>query len=106
MVPRAMRYTVLPTDADGFPIDTLAILHTEAWLNVLARPHEYRALQRPVDAAVKAVLLCLLGVWIAYVDRGDWYFRDPSKEDRPALARKLRALLEVWTPPELPAEIT
>jgi hypothetical protein len=101
-----MRYTLLPTDADGFPIDTAAILATESWLDVLARPHDYRALQRPVDAAVKAVLLCLLDVWIAYVDRGDWYLGDPPEEGRPALARKLRALLEVWTPPELPAEIT
>jgi hypothetical protein len=102
-----MRYTLLPTDADGFPIDTEAILWTQAWLDVLAKPHEYRALQRPVDAAVKAVLLCLLDVWIAYVDRGDWYlYGDPPEEDRPALARKLRALLEAWTPPDLPAEIT
>jgi hypothetical protein len=101
-----MRYTFLPTDADGFPIDTEAILWTENWLGVLAKPHEYRAIQRPVDAAVKAVLLCLLDVWIAYVDRGDWYLDDPSGEDRPALARKLRALLEAWTPPDLPPEIT
>jgi len=101
-----MRYTVLPTDADGVPIDMEAFLYTWAWLGVLARPHSYRALQRPVDAAVKAVLLCLLDVWIAYVDRGDWYYEGPPEEDRPALARRLRALLEAWTPPELPAEIT
>src|SRR3954468_23196544 len=102
-----MRYTVLPTDADGAPIDIVAILYTREWLGVLAKPQEYRALQRPVDAAVKAVLLCLLDVWIAYVDRGDWYlYGEPSEEDRPALARRLRALLEAWTPPELPAEIT
>lgn len=102
-----MRYTVLPTDVDGFPVDTLAILYTESWLGVLARPQAYRALQRPVDAAVKAVLICLLDVWIAYVDRGDWYlYGDPPEEDRPALARKLRALLEAWMPPDLPAEIT
>jgi hypothetical protein len=72
---------------------------------VLARPERYRALQRHVDDAVKALLLTLLDVWIAYVDRGDWYFDDPSEGDRPALARKLRALLEAWTPPDLPAEI-
>ena len=107
MVLRAMRFTVLPTDEDGFPIDAGAILYTESWLYTLARPHEYRALQRPVDAAVKAVLLTLLDVWIAYVDRGDWYlYGAPSEENRPELARKLRALLEAWTPPELPAEIT
>jgi hypothetical protein len=100
-----MRYTLLSTDADGIPIDTLAILYTQAWLHVLAKPHEYRALQRPVDAAVKGVLLTLLDAWIAYVDRGDWYLGNPEG-DRPALARKLRALLEAWTPPELPAEIT
>lgn len=93
-------------DADGVPVDALAILCTQNWLDVLAKPHEYRALQRPVDAAVVNVLLCLLDVWIAYVDRGDWYLYDPPEEDRAAPARKLRALLEAWTPPELPAEIT
>lgn len=100
-----MRYTVLPTDVAGFPVDTLAILYTENWLGVLARPQAYRALERPVDAAVKAVLLCLLDVWIAYVDRGDWYLGEPPEGDRPALARKFRARLEAWTPPALPAEI-
>jgi hypothetical protein len=107
MVLQAMRFTVLPTDADGFPIDTGAILWTANWLEVLARPHEYRALQRPVDVAAKAVLLTLLDVWIAYADRGDWYLCPvPSENDRPALARKLRELLDAWTPPDLPVEIT
>jgi hypothetical protein len=100
-----MRYTLLPTDANGAPIDMVALFYTFEWLHVLARPDKYRALTRPVDAAVKAVLLTLLDVWIAYVDRGDWYFDGPPEEDRAALARRLRALLEAWTPPELPVEI-
>jgi hypothetical protein len=101
-----MRYTLLSTDADGFPIDLDALVCTWVWLGVLARPQDYRALQRPVDAAVKALLLCLLDVWIAYVDRGDWYVSRDPEGDRSALARKLRALLDAWTPPDLPAEIT
>lgn len=91
-------------DADGLPVDTLPILYADNWLQVLAAPHVYQALTRPVDPAL---LLRLLDVWISYVDRGDSYlFADPPDAGRPALARKLRALLEAWTPPELPGEIT
>jgi hypothetical protein len=89
--------------ADGFPVDFLAIQYTVNWLLVLAAPRVYRAIERPVD---KAVLLHLLDIWIAYADRGDYYVNDYVPDpDRPALARKLRALIDAWTPPELPAAI-
>ena len=91
-------------DKDGFNIDTLAIFFTDDWLMVLAAPHVYRALQRPVDPMF---LIRLLDVWIAYADRGDRYvFPLASDPNRPALARKLRELIAAWMPPELPAEIT
>jgi hypothetical protein len=90
--------------ADGFPVDTLAILRTQEWLLALAAPRVYCALERPVD---KAVLLHLLDIWVAYADRGDYYLLDHVPDpDRPALARKLRVLIDAWTLPELPAEIT
>jgi len=91
-------------DRDGFNIDSLAILYTENWLMVLAAPHIYRALPQPVEPSF---LVRLLDIWIAYVDRGDHYLSaNAPAPDRPALARKLRDLIDAWTPPELPAEIT
>ena len=91
-------------DKAGMDADALAILYTENWLAVVAAPHNYRALERPVEPAV---LLQLLDIWTAYVDRGDYYiYAKPPHEGRPALVRKLRALIEAWTPPELPEEIT
>ena len=91
-------------DCDGIPIDTLAILHTEGWLIVLAAPHVYRSLKRQVEPAF---LLRLFDIFIAYADRGDHYLLDRGPDpDRPALARRLRDLIAAWTPPELPAEIT
>ncbi len=91
-------------DLDGIPIDTLAILHAENWLIVLAAPHIYRSLTRQVQPAF---LLRLLDIFIAYADRGDHYLfdRDPDP-DRSVLARRLRDLIAAWTPPELPAEMT
>jgi hypothetical protein len=93
-----------PKDKDGFPLNTLALLHMDYWLSVLAAPHVYRALQRPVDVSV---LLRLLDVWIAYVDRGHHYIADGYPEEgRPAIARELRDRISRWTPPDLPVEIT
>ena len=95
---------MMAKDRDGFNLDTLAIFFTDDWLMVLAAPHIYRALQRPVEPRF---LIRLLDVWIAYADRGDRYvFPLASDPDRPALARKLRDLIAAWTPPELPTEIT
>jgi hypothetical protein len=96
-------------DPSAMPTDLPALVITQGWLEVLAAPHVYRALQRPVEPGY---LTRLLDLWIAYVDRGDTYmgtlpaeFARPDPK-RPALARKLRALLQVWVPPDLPAEIT
>lgn len=95
---------MMAKDRDGFNIDTLAIFFADDWLMVLAAPHIYRALQRPVEPTF---LIRLLDIWIAYADRGDRYvFPLASDPNRPALARKLRDLISAWTPPELPAEIT
>jgi hypothetical protein len=87
---------VIAKDRDGFNIDSLAILFTDDWLTVLAAPHIYRSLQRPVEPAF---LLRLLDIFIAYADRGDHYIFDRAPDpDRPALARQLRNRLawESW----------
>lgn len=95
---------MIAKDRDGFNIDSPAILYTQDWLMVLAAPHIYRALKRPVDPRF---LIRLLDIWIAYVDRGDQYLSaNAPGPNRPAVARKLRHLIAVWTPSELPAEIT
>jgi hypothetical protein len=52
----------------------------------------------------------MLDLYIAYVGHDGRYhqpmFEPVPYERRPPLAAKLRALLEAWTPPELPSEIT
>jgi hypothetical protein len=79
------------------------------WLGVLAMPHQFRTLQRSVDPAH---LTRLMDIWIAYVEAepGDrrWVGKfAPIPDGEPAdLARRMRALLVAWTPPELPADIT
>jgi hypothetical protein len=95
---------MISKDLDGNPIDTLAILHTENWLIVLAAPHIYRSLTRQVQPAF---LLRLLDIFIAYADRGDHYLFDCDPDlDRSAVARLLRDLIAAWTPPDLPAATT
>ncbi len=100
---------MIAKDKDGMDVDVLAILHAEQWMGVLAAPHLYRALPRPVEPDV---ILELLDVWIARADRAV-----RGEEDEPtteklfgyrfdgAFARKLRALVAAWTPPDLPGEI-
>lgn len=95
---------MIAKDKDGFNVDTLAVLYADEWMEVLAAPRCYGALQRPVDPAV---LLQLLDFWIAYAERGDHYGGDATPDAlRPALARRLRALIAAWTPPDLPPEIS
>jgi hypothetical protein len=104
MIYKDLNSSNMGRDCDGFPIDALAILCIDDWLTVLAAPIVYASLKRPVEPEV---LLRLLDIYIAYVDRGDYYLFDHTPEpNRPALARQLRELIAGWTPPELPAEIT
>jgi hypothetical protein len=98
---------MIAKDQDGMPVDTAEIVNFSLWLAVLAAPHLYDTIRRPVDVVH---LVRLLDVWIAYVDRGDHYqapmFEPVPYAQRPGLARALRGLLAAWTPPVLPAEIT
>ena len=98
---------MIAKDNLGLNVDMFDIVASSLWLAVLAAPHLYRTLKRKVDPDL---LVRYMDIWIAYADRGDTYtgamFTPVPYAERPALARKLRALLEAWTPPELPAEIT
>ena len=98
---------MIAKDRDGFNVDTADVMNFSIWIAVLAAPHLYRTIQRKVDPAY---LTPFLDTWIAYSERGDHYqtkaLTPAACERRVELARKLRALVAAWTPPELPAEIT
>lgn len=90
-----------PRDADFGDISSTVI-----WLMVLASPPLYRTLARTPE---RDHLLRLLDKLIAYAARGEhitsvktFRRRDLRLDQREALARKLRALIEGWTPPALP----
>jgi hypothetical protein len=77
------------------------------WLHVLGSPARYATLKR---VPVPSHLSDLTSVFIAYAARGSRYApgtprKDTPYEQREPLARKLHALMEIWTPPELPPEI-
>ena len=98
---------MIAKDKHGFNVDTSAIINFSIWIAVLASPHLYRTVTREVDPAY---LTPFLDIWIAYSERGDHHqskkLTPTACERRVVLARKLRDLVAVWTPPELPAEIT
>jgi len=77
------------------------------WLHVLAIPHVFRSMRRKPSPEH---LVNMVDIYLAYVRRGER--RTPPKfqpvpyERREPAALRLRALLEAWTPPDLPEEIT
>jgi hypothetical protein len=87
--------------------DGAEIVNSWHWIMVLAAPPLYRTAQRAVDPVY---LTSLLDKIIAYAERGSHYlgadFSPVRYEQRAPLARKLRAMIVAWTPPDLPAEIT
>lgn len=87
--------------------DIAGVINTTHWIMVLASPPLYRTMKREAEPAH---LVRLVDVWIAYAERGDVYhhadFAPVPYEQRVPLARRLRALLAEWRPPELPSEIT
>jgi hypothetical protein len=99
-------WSILAT-ADGTRSNVADVFNTIHWLQVLASPHLYSLLRRTPP---REHLQHLLDVYLAYVARGDWYRRAAHREtfaaQRATLAPRLRALMETWTPSELPPEIT
>jgi hypothetical protein len=95
--------------ANGHPVltDYADVMNTTHWLMVLASPPLYRTLGRIPS---REHLLHLMDIYIAYVEHDGRYSQQEHQpvpyERREPLAAKLRALLETWTPPELPSEIT
>ncbi|MFS8065543.1 MAG: hypothetical protein ACMG6S_04140 [Byssovorax sp.] len=89
------------------PADNMDVIHLVMWLMVLASRSYYSTLDRALD---RAHLIRLLDIYIPYAERGALYhqpmFEPVPYERRVPLALRLRALLETWTPPELPEEIT
>src|SRR4051794_19816041 len=94
---------------NGLPVltDYADVVNTTHWFMVLAAPPLYRTLGR---TPIREHLLRLMDIYIAYVERDGRYSRAEHEpvpyERRGSLSAKLRALLETWTPPELPREIT
>lgn len=76
------------------------------WLFVLAAPHLFRSMSR---VPPREHLLKMVDIFVERAKRGDHEevpdFEPVPYEQREPLARKLRALIEVWTPPDLSAEI-
>lgn len=92
----------IPDDDDG-----AEVLNSWHWILVLASPPLYRTIRRPVDPLYVARMIDII---IAYAERGARYLGarlSPVRYERRApLAKKLRALIVEWTPPDLPAKIT
>lgn len=86
--------------------DKTEVIHAVGWLMVLASRTGYHSLERkpPPEHLIR-----LLDIYIAYVARGGHYhppmFQPAPYERREPLAAKLRAILETWTPSELPDEV-
>jgi hypothetical protein len=91
-----------PDDDDG-----AEVVNSWHWITVLASPPLYRTIRRTVDPAY---VVRMIDVIIAYAERGAQYMHPQFSlvryERRVPLAKKLRALIVEWTPPDLPAEIT
>ena len=93
---------------NGRPVfsDVSDVMNFHYWLFVLASPSLYATLTR---APVPAHLIGLVDIFILYATRDSRYAGDGRTEvpyeRREPLARKLRARMETWTPPELPPEI-
>ena len=94
---------------NGRPVldDFTDVANCIMWIEILAVPRIFRGMTRMPP---REHLLRLIDIYIAYVRHDGRYaggdFEPVPYETREPLALKLRELLEAWTPPELPAEIT
>jgi hypothetical protein len=86
--------------------DTMSVIQAVLWVTALASRSVYARLGREPSPTH---ILGLLDIYIAYAARDGRchqpMFQSVAYERRGALASKLRALVESWTPPELPEEI-
>jgi hypothetical protein len=104
-----MKIETLGGYVNGRPIlsDYADVINTTHWLMVLASPSLYRTLDR---MPTREHLVLLMDIYLAYVGHDGRYSDAEHKpvpyKQREALAARLRALLETWTPPDLPLEIT
>ena len=95
--------------ANGRPVldDFADVANCIMWLQVLAVPRIFRGMTRTPP---REHLVRMVDIFIAYVRHDGRYatpdFEPVPYETREPLALKLRALLEAWSPPELPDEIT
>ena len=95
--------------ANGRPVldDFADVANCIMWLQTLAVPRIFRGMIRTPP---REHLVRLVDIFLAYVRHDGRYatpdFEPVQYETREPLALKLRELLEAWTPPELPAEIT
>jgi hypothetical protein len=101
--------TGFKASAGGRPVldDFADVANCIMWLQVLAVPRIFRVMTRMPP---REHLVHLIDILIGYVRHDGRYatpkFEPVPYETREPLALKLRGLLEAWTPPELPAEIT
>jgi hypothetical protein len=95
--------------ANGRPVldDFGDVVNTITWLQVFAIPHIFCSMNRMPP---REHLERLVDIYIKYVRHDGRYmspeFEPVPYERREPVALKLRELLEAWTPPDLPAEIT
>ncbi|MGK3987380.1 hypothetical protein WME99_30345 [Sorangium sp. So ce136] len=77
------------------------------WVHALAVPRLFLGMSRMPS---REHLLRMVDWYLAYVRRGDRHvppeFSPVPYEEREPLAMRLRVLVEAWSPPELPPEIT
>lgn len=94
-------------DGTSLLSDMANTIHAKQWLICLAAPRVFLRMNRMPP---REHLLRMVDIFLAYVRRGGRTV-DPDSpavphEQREPLAQKLRALLETWSPPGLPAEIS
>jgi hypothetical protein len=94
---------------NGQPVlsDWVDVIQATTWVKVFACPRLFAQLQRTPP---REHLLRLLDIYDAYLQHDGRYshadFQPVPYERRCALAARFRALVEQWTPPDLPAEMT
>jgi hypothetical protein len=88
-------------------LDFVSAVHAITWLQALSMPRIFRSMGR---IPTPEHLINMVDLYLAYVRRGGRNtkpeFHPVPYERREPSALRLRALLEAWTPPELPEEIT
>jgi hypothetical protein len=94
--------------SNGRPVlsDEVGVIHALIWLKVFACPRLFEQLSRMPP---REHLLRQLDIYDAYLQHDGRYsnadFHPVPYERRGPLAARFRALVEQWTPPELPAEM-